>query len=253
MHIGKNSPKLTELRKAIRHGTLTSEGLLPIEGPILIEEALRSGVEVVDVFTREGGHARHQASRAIYEVEPDAFKSLQDTEHSQGVIATVRLREFTLDDALRRSPALVLILCRLQDPGNVGTILRVSEAFGASSCIALRDTAGFYNGKVVRASAGSLFRLPSVGGIALHDIIQTLRSRHIAIVGSAPKASLPVDAWDWRKPTALLVGNEGGGLNDDELAVCDTTLRIPHQSTVESLNSAIATAVMLYEASKQRH
>jgi TrmH family RNA methyltransferase len=253
MQIGKNNPKLTELRKAIRHGTLTSEGLLPIEGPILLQEAQQSGIEVVDVFVRSGGPIDCGSTRSVYEVEPQLFRSLQDTEHSQGVLATVRLRTFSLDEALAASPALVVVLCRLQDPGNVGTILRVGDAFGATACLSLRETVGFYNGKVVRASGGSLFRLPNVGGLELRDVVHELRSRKISIVGSTPTATATVEAWDWRNPSALLVGNEGGGLNDEELRNCDDTLRIPHRDTVESLNSAIATAVMLYEASKQRH
>src|SRR5262249_37684220 len=114
MRIGKTSPKLSELRKAIRQGTLTIDGLLPIEGPVLLEEAQRSGIEVVEVFVRNGRTIDGQAARAIYELEPEVFKSLQDTEHSQGVLATVRLREFNLEDALVASPALAVVLCRLQ-------------------------------------------------------------------------------------------------------------------------------------------
>jgi len=252
MQIGKNSPKLVELRRAMRHGTLTSAGLLPIEGPILLDEAQRSGIEIVDVFIRADAEVPAHRARTVYEVSPDVFKSVQATEHSQGLIATVRLPDCGLEDVLAPSPALLVILCRLQDPGNVGTILRVGEAFGATGCIAARETVSFYNGKVIRASAGSLFRLPHIAGMNLVEAANALRSKGIFIVGSAPSANAALNTWDWRKPTALLVGNEGGGLNDQELGYCDAVLRIPHKTTVESLNSAIAAAVMLYEASKQR-
>jgi len=253
MQIGKHNGKLIELRKATRRGVLTASGLLPIEGPILLEEAERSGTQIVDVFLRSGTPRPTVVGVSVYDLTDEIFKTLQSTEHSQGVIATVRLPEFNIKDTLTPSPALVIVLCRIQDPGNVGTILRVGEALGATGCLALRETASFHNGKLVRASAGSLFRLPHVGSLELTETVQDLRSRGVFIVGTAPTASSTIDVWDWQKPTALLVGNEGGGLNNAELHACDAVLRIPQKPTVESLNSAIATAVVLYEASKQRH
>jgi TrmH family RNA methyltransferase len=251
--IGKHSRKLAQLRKALRHGTLLPDGLLPIEGKILLQEAQRSRIEIVDLFVREGMPVPVAASGPIVQEVPDAvFKTIQETEHSQGIVATVRPRQFSLADILSRMPALVVVLCRLQDPGNVGTILRVSEAFGATGCIALSGTASIYNSKVVRASAGSLFRLAHVGGADLRETIDALKSNNIRIAGTAPTAESGIEKWDWRKPTAVLIGNEGSGLNAKELGYCDIVLRIPHNPIVESLNSAIATALILYEASKQR-
>jgi TrmH family RNA methyltransferase len=252
MEIGKHSRKLIEIRKAIRQATLTSEGLLPIEGTILLEEAQRSGIDLVDVFRRKGTQLPAVSSTSIFELSSDVFETIQDTEHSQGLIATVRPPRYTLEDVLQTPPQLVLVLSRLQDPGNVGTILRIGESFGSTGCIALSGTAGFHNAKVVRASAGSLFRLPHTGPVGLADTIAALRLRKIGIVGTSPKAAQSIDEWNWRNPTAILIGNEGQGLASEEIAQCDTVLRIPHNAVVESLNSAIATAVILYEAWKQR-
>ena len=123
MQLGKHSPKLSQLRKAIWRGTLTDEGLLPIEGPILLEEAHRSRIDRV--------------ARAV-RASSDLFKTIQETEHSQGIVATVRPPQFSLEQILNSSSPLIVVLCRLQDPGNVGTILRIGEAFGATACIALR-------------------------------------------------------------------------------------------------------------------
>jgi len=252
MLIGKHSRKLVELRKAIRQGVLTAEGLLPVEGPVLLEEAHRSGIEIVELFARAGAGIPAVLPKALHELPAEVFKTIQDTEHSQGIIATVRPRHFTLAEILSPPPALAVVLVRLQDPGNVGAILRISESFGATGCIALRGTAGFYNSKVVRASTGSIFRLPHAGGMGLPETIEALRSKQISILGTAPRADAAIEQWDWRKPAAVLVGNEGGGLTEEELAYCDTVLRIAHRTTVESLNSAIATAVILYEAARQR-
>jgi TrmH family RNA methyltransferase len=255
MQIGKHNRKLAEVRKAFQNGTLTAEGLLPVEGPILVEEAARSEIEIVDLFVREGTAvpAVPKVQAEIHVGIPaDVFKSIQDTEHSQGIVATVRPRQFTLEDVLDTKPALIVVLARLQDPGNVGTILRIAESFGATGCIALRGTASFQNSKVVRASAGSVFRLPHAGSADLQQVITELRRRQVAIVGTSPAAETTIDQWDWRKPVGMLIGNEGGGLSSDETGACDTVLRIPHKQTVESLNSAIAAAVALYEASKHR-
>jgi TrmH family RNA methyltransferase len=252
MQVGKHSRKLIELRKAIRQGELTSEGLLPIEGPILVEEAQKSRIEIVDLFVREGVRPPNVDCRTLHEVPRDAFVSIQATEHSQGVIATVRPSEFTLDETVEGAPALIVVLARLQDPGNVGTILRISEAFGATGCIALRGTASFYNSKVVRATAGSLFRLPHVQAVDLTDLVSALKQRSVRIVGTAPSSESSIEKWNWSVPVAVMIGNEGAGLSPDELKVCDTVLRIPHSSSVESLNSAISAAVILYEASNQR-
>ena len=252
MQIGKHSRKLAALRKATKHGNLTSDGLLPIEGPILLEEAQRSGIEIVDVFRKAGAPMPAVEPEAIFEVSEEAFKTIQDTEHSQGIIATVRPRQYTLGDIFAVSPELVMVLGRLQDPGNLGTILRIGESFGATGCIALRGTASFYNGKVVRASAGSVFRFPHIGSETLDETVSLLRYRRIGLIGTSPNAADTIEQWDWRKPSAILIGNEGQGLDPKELATCDKVLRIPHKGTVESLNSAIAAAIILYEASKQR-
>jgi TrmH family RNA methyltransferase len=252
MEIGKHNRKLVEVRRAFQQGTVTSDGLLPIEGPILIEEASRSGIEIVDLFIRSGARIPEIEATGAHELTADLFKSVQDTEHSQGLIATVRPRVFQLADVFEPAPALVVTLARLQDPGNVGTILRVAESFGATGCIGLTGTASLHNSKVVRASAGSVFRLPHVSEVALNAIVPELRKRKVAIVGTSPTAERTIEEWDWKKPVAILVGNEGSGLSKDEIGYCNTVLRIPHQATVESLNSAIAAAVVLYEAFKQR-
>src|SRR5262249_48114339 len=151
--------------------------------------------DVVDVFVRSGMQTTAFGSNQVHEVPTDVFKTIQETEHSQGIIATIRLRRFTLVEVFSGTPALIVILGRLQDPGNVGTILRISEAFGATGCIALRGTVGFYNSKVVRASAGSLFRLPHIGGIDLQEILDPLQSKGIPMVGTAPTTESSIEKW----------------------------------------------------------
>jgi TrmH family RNA methyltransferase len=253
LSLGKHNPKLIDIRKALDQGTLTREGLLPVEGPKLLEEAQRSGLAIVSVFKRRGAEIPEISSTVpVYEVDPSVFKSIQSTETSQGVIALVRLRQYNLPEILNANNPLIVVLARLQDPGNVGTILRVAESFGAVGCLASAETASVLNSKTVRASAGSVFRMPHVWNVDLKQTMVTLKTSKIHVIGMSPSAVDTVDWWNWRKPAAIMVGNEGNGLSDEEVRMCDALLRIPHRPTVQSLNSAIAVSVVLYEAYKQR-
>src|SRR5437899_11274909 len=131
MQIGKHSRKLAALRKATKHGNLTSDGLLPIEGPILLEEAQRSGIEIVDVFRKAGAPMPAVEPDAIFDVSEEAFKTVQDTEHPQGIIATVRPLQYTPGAMLGVSPELVIGLSRLQDPGTFRPLLRIRQTSGS--------------------------------------------------------------------------------------------------------------------------
>jgi RNA methyltransferase, TrmH family len=249
--LGKHNPKLIELHKAIQRANLTSNGLLPIEGPNLLEEAGRSGIEILDVFVRRGVRlASIPKCAAIYDVDEPAFKTIQSTESSQGVVALVRPPIFSLDRILEAERARIVVLGRLQDPGNVGTILRVAESFFATGCLALKGTASIHSPKTVRSSTGSVFRLPHVWNLELDEVTDKLKEAQIRLIGTSPAADLTIDQIDWRRPYALFVGNEGSGLSDAELQRCDQICRIPQNPAVESMNSAIATAIILYEASK---
>jgi len=147
----------------------------------------------------------------------------------------------------------VVVLAGLQDPGNVGTILRVAESFGASGCLGLSGTVAIHNSKVSRASTGSVFRLPHVWNLELEEVVATLKTRNVPLIGTSPHAVDSITSWDWSRPVAVLIGNEGAGLNREQTEACTTMLRVPHEPQTESLNSAIAAAVVLYEAYRKRN
>jgi len=257
LSLGKHNPRLVQIRKAIQKGELTSTGLLPVEGPKLLQEAARSGLAITEIFIQRGGRSgrstfdpRSIANAAVYELEPEVFKTIQATEHSQGIIALVRPTAFSLNHIVSLTNPRLVVLARLQDPGNVGTILRIAESFFATGCIALAGTVDVHNSKTVRASAGSVFRLPHVWSVGLEELCRVLKKAGMALVGTSPAASQSIQEWPWHRPTAVMIGNEGAGLSGEEKERCDCVLRIPHNPAVESLNSAIAAAVTLYEASK---
>jgi TrmH family RNA methyltransferase len=252
--IGKHNPRLTDIRKALDRGGLTKDGLLPIEGPKIIHEAVTSGLAVSALFLREGGQfSEALAPGTTYTLEPAIFKGIQSTEHSQGVIALVRPRVWSLKDVLRDSSAPVAVLAALQDPGNVGTILRIAEAFGVAGCLGIRGTASIHNAKTTRASAGSVFRVPHVWDLEWEAVVGALKAARIPLIGTSPHADQSITSWDWTQPAAVLIGNEGAGLTSEQTAACAAVLRIPQQAPVESLNSATAASVVFYESYRRRN
>jgi TrmH family RNA methyltransferase len=251
--LGKHNPRVADIRKAIRSGTLTEDGFLPVEGPNLLREALGAGLQIFGVFLRQGTDLPAELRRVrSFWLDPATFKGIQATEHSQGVVSLVRLRSWDLESMVKAVGSPLVVLVGLQDPGNVGTILRVAEAFGAAGCIGIRGTCSIFNSKVVRASAGSLFRLPHVWEVEWDAVSAMTRLSGIPLVATSPRAGTPIADWDWSKPTAVLIGNEGQGIPQDYVEACAATLRIPQRAPVESLNSAVASAVILYEAFRQR-
>lgn len=251
-HLGRHHARIKEIRRAFRDGTLTEDGLMAIEGPRMIKEALRSGLEIIECIQREGEHLELPPGVSQHIVDASVMDGLALTQSSQGVVALVRLPRFSLEEMLRCENPLVVVLCGLQDPGNLGTIIRLGEAFGATGCVTTPRTVGPYNGKMVRATAGSLFRLPNVWNADFAGVCRALEGHGVRLVGAGSDGSVPIDRYDFRAPTAILLGNEPRGLDQAERAACDTILRIPQAGQVDSLNVATAAAVILYEAARQR-
>lgn len=283
---------LKKFRAALRGGESPADGWIGVEGTRLVEEALRSGLPIEAVLVSTSGE-RH-LSRLAQWIPPDTrilrtndrlFAGVADTQTPQGIAALVRPRLTAFDDILRGPEAaqpLVVVLVGVQDPGNVGTIVRAAEAFGATGVCACAHgnvgTAHPLAPKALRASAGSALRLPVIHGVALPILLAQLRvagvklyaacpaHAHLETGGdsleagdalqakpdSAPQPLLnPWDA-DLRGPTALLVGNEGAGLPAEVVRSADASLRIPLAAAVNSLNAAVAASVLLYEAARQR-
>jgi TrmH family RNA methyltransferase len=191
------------------------------------------------------------------------FAHAAATEAPQGIAALVRPSTATFDDLVRGLP-LVLVMAGVQDPGNVGALVRTAEAFGASGAAACSaggmGTANPFGPKALRASAGAALRLPILRGVATPILLAQLRVAGVRVYATCPDSPQAVAPWeaDWRVPAALLVGNEGAGLPPELVRSADAVVRIP-QSTVpegaaamDSLNAAVAGSILLYEAARQR-
>jgi RNA methyltransferase, TrmH family len=194
-------------------------------------------------------HMRELAGSRLLVVPDALFAALATTEAPQGIISLIKAPVWALDD-LFPPHALVVVLDAIQDPGNAGTIVRTAEAFGATGVLFPKGTVSPFNTKTLRASAGSLFRLPFVAGVDGQAVHATLFRRRIDVYAAMPRAKKSIAETDLTRPFALIVGSEGQGVSPllQELA---TGVRIPTQA-VESLNAAMAAGVVLYEASRQR-
>jgi len=249
-----------DLRRSFSQGEPTDQGAVAIEGLRIIEEAIRSGLRFEAVFFSESGGAH--AARLLPQISShtealllpdDVFSSAVSTETPQGVAALVKLKPAKLDDLLDQvSPDFLVVAAGgIQDPGNLGTIIRSAEAFSARGVILGEKTVSHFNSKVIRAAAGSVFRQPLVKA-KLGDAILQLRQHGVRVVASSSHKGRAVDQVDLTGPLALVVGNEGAGLPSEILSEADELVTIPHSSRVESLNAGIAASILLYEAARQR-
>jgi RNA methyltransferase, TrmH family len=262
---GRHNPLVKQLRQAFARAELTESGECAIEGLRILEEAIRSGLRFGAVFFRES--AQDRAERLLPQIGaqvetlllPDKlFDSLVPSESPQGVAALVRLKEFSLDDVLQRLHlGPIVVLAGLQDPGNLGTILRSAEAFGTAGVILSDGTVSPFNSKVVRGSAGSVFRLPIVHGhgksaAKLEDVSEKLRAEGVRLVATSSHKGTSLDQADLKGAAAIFFGNEGAGLARHVMSRMDEFISIPHTQQVESLNAGVAASIVLYEAARQR-
>jgi TrmH family RNA methyltransferase len=286
----KQNLRLKDLRRALAHpGRETrglaerdSRGLAGIEGLKLLEEALRAGLRLDCVFVAQGSEHLLAALPLPEETEVllvpgKLLDAALSTETPQPVAALAEPPDWSWADvlidpahnccelgapslprSLRKgweTTPLIVVLAGLQDPGNLGTILRSAEAFGAQAVLSLPGTVSAWNPKAVRASAGSVFRLPFLS-VSAEDCFARLRKAGVRIwTTAAPTAEVGAEAADridLTGPVALVIGNEGNGVPQELAAQADAALTIPCPGRVESLNAAVAASLLLYEASRQR-
>ena len=269
---------LKTFRAALRGSGPAPGEAIGVEGPKFVEDALRSGLRAEALLVSESAErAAEPILRAasatesgiprsrIFRTTDKLFASVAGTDSPQGVAALFSQPEWTLDDALhgpgamREAAPLVIVMTGVQDPGNVGTILRSAEAFGATGAIATRGTADPWSPKALRASAGSALRLPLLRGMAVPVLLAQLRIARLKIyaatTASANERHAPreiASQADLRESAAIFVGGEGAGLPSELTRAADAVISIAISASVESLNAGIAASILLYEAARQR-
>ncbi|HWW92249.1 MAG TPA: RNA methyltransferase [Vicinamibacteria bacterium] len=241
--------------------TSAADELCLIEGPKLLEEALAADIEIVEAVVvtrleasdRGGGLLRALTERrvSVRRVEEGVLASLSEVETSQGILALARRPAFAEERLFTGLPLLVVAV-GVQNPGNLGGLLRTAEAAGATGAYLTAGTADPFSWKALRGSMGSAFRLPLVRGLPPGEALGRVRARGLLAVAASAEGETPYDQADLRGPLALLLGSEGTGLPPELAAGADRRLAIPLRGRVESLNVGVAAAVLLFEVARQR-
>lgn len=259
------SPKVRAVAKLAKKQRRHEARLFLVEGPQAVREALAFRPElVVDVFVTQTAKDRYhdilgvarEHSIDITEATEAVIGQMADTVTPQGIVAVVAFLEVTLDQVMAQSPNLIALLHEVQDPGNLGNIIRSADAAGADAVIVTSQSVDVFNPKVVRATTGSLFHLPIVFGVELGDVVAALHKAGLQVLaadaGGEDVVSLR-DAGILAKPTAWLLGNEANGLAVEDKGLADTVVAIPIYGKAESLSLPTAAAVCLFESAFAQH
>ncbi len=253
----RQNPLVKQLAE-IRDGRDTA--LLFLEGPRLVKEVLKTK-QVVEILiwtpSADGDpvleEAKLQAKR-LFKVAASVFEAISDVDAPQGILAIARASRWTWTDLVKRTPAPMVILDGVQDPGNAATIVRTAEAAGAAGVVTTPGTAHLTSPKALRGGAGSALRLPSLEHVPAPDIVRELKKARYQLLAAVSPGketpSIPYTEVIWNQPTAFLLGREGQGLTKVWESQIDHFIHIPIASTVESLNVAVAAALLLFEAQK---
>jgi RNA methyltransferase, TrmH family len=246
--------------RAIARGDRTSAGIL-LEGPHLVREAVNAGCTITAAAMTRPARARPegraledalaQLAVPVTDVTEEVMAAMSPVKSPWGIVALAERPAHDPAAPFVRAPALVVLAVDVQDPGNVGAMIRAAEAGGATGLLACGTTADPFGWRALRGSMGSAFRLP-VARVALDDALRLAGSHAVPILAAGPRAGVPFSQADLRHPVALAVGAEGSGLPEALLAQADAILTIPMSPPVESLNVAISTALLVYEARRQR-
>lgn len=262
MKITSRDNSLLRRARAVRDGK--ADDLVFVEGMRLCEEALTSALDIEAVIYSDHISQKPKAANLIAQLSDRAnssasvseklLESISYTKTPQGIVVLAARPPAGVKDFAKQQPAkpLIVILHETNNPVNVGAIVRTAEAAGATGVIATANTADPFSPKALRGAMGSAFRLPVWSGGTFADVVKWCQARRIQIICADVSGDRVFSEVDWRNPGALLVGRESTGLSEEELGSADFAVRIPMKGSAESLNVAVATGVILYEAARQR-
>jgi RNA methyltransferase, TrmH family len=262
MYASASATRLKAARRLTKRALRQQERAFLAEGPQAVSEALATGAGVSGLFVTAQAQARHadlvakaeDAGIDVQLVSGEVMSELAQTVTPQGLLAVCDFVDVSLDRVTEARPTLVVLLANVRDPGNAGTVLRTADAAGAGAVIFADASVDVYNGKCVRASAGSLFHLPVVAGVRLSAATAALRGAGLRVLAADGRGSVTLDdprtSAALSSPTAWLFGNEAWGLPDDLLALADESVAVPIYGRAESLNLATAAAVCLYASAQ---
>jgi len=264
--LSPHNRRVTAARRLVKRGFRDSDRAFLAEGPQAVREALAAldgnPTAVREVFVAPEARAKHLdlveraegAGVPVHVLPPEVLAGLSGTVTPQGIVAVCPFLDVPLATALQQRPRLVAVLVHVRDPGNAGTVLRAADAAGAGAVVLTDESVDPYNGKCVRASAGSLFHLPVVAGVPVEQAVEQLRAAGLQILAADGAGDRDLDdladAGGLAPPTAWLFGNEAWGLTEPVRRLADAVVRVPIHGRAESLNLATAAAVCMYASAR---
>ncbi len=243
-----------------------NQGVFVVEGPKMCFEAPFSWVETVYIaesFYRDSEEfgrledyiqaAKEEQVSIRYEVVSDSvFKTVSDTQTPQGILAVVRMPEYGLPELRKGGNTLLLVLESIQDPGNLGTMIRTGEGAGVTGVIMNRTTVDLFNPKTIRSTMGSIYRIPFFVAEDLGETVEKVKKAGVRLYAAHLKGKMAYDEPDYTGPCGFLIGNEGNGLSAELADLASGYIRIPMEGNVESLNAAVSASLLVYECNRQR-
>lgn len=250
------NPQVKELLQLQKKSKARNErGIFIVEGVKMFQEAPREWIE--KVYISESFYNKREKEMDFSGLKAEiladkVFSHVSDTKTPQGILCLVKQRTLKLEDMLKENAPFLMVLDNLQDPGNLGTIVRTAEGAGVTGIIMSRDTVDIYNPKTIRSTMGSVYRMPFFYVEDLPEFLDELKEKGVKTYAAHLEGSNNYDEEDYRGACAFLIGNEGNGLRPEVADRADIRIKIPMQGQVESLNAAIASAILMYEVSRQR-
>lgn len=236
------------------------DGVFLAEGIKMFEEAPEGSI--LEVYLSRDVEEKLKEKEAIWEklqrtgyetVSSEVFAKMSDTQTPQGILTVLKRPEYQLDELLSKENPLFVILENLQDPGNLGTIMRTGEGAGITGVIMSQGTVDIYNPKTIRSTMGSIYRVPFLYVDDLMAVMDKLHGKGVHTYAAHLKGETYYDAFSFCEPTAFLIGNEGNGLSKEIADKAESYLKIPMEGKLESLNAAVSAALLMYETHRQRN
>lgn len=247
----------TEIREVISLQKKSKEryekGMFVVEGIKMFVEIPKDMVVKAYTTSRFFDDNKELFKDIEYEfVSESVFEQMSDTKTPQGILALVKMKKYTIADIVKGDAPFIMIIENLQDPGNLGTILRTGEGAGISGILITDNSVDIYNPKVIRSTMGSIFRIPVVYTKNLHQDMEFIKRFNVEIYAAHLKGKSNYTECNYKKGTAFIIGNESRGITDETAEVADSLIKIPMKGKVESLNAAIAATILMYEVNRQR-
>ena len=250
--ISPTNDKIKNIKKLERRSFREKSGEFIIEGRRSVTDAIENGAEISYVICREDAEATFPEGIKVFATDKKTFADITDTESPQDMLAVAKSKSASLEDVLKSEPSLIVYLDRVQDPGNLGTIIRTADARGDAAVILSEGCVDLFNSKVIRSTMSSVFNISIVKDAVTEEVFPLFKENGYKIVaGALSEKSEDLYSADLKGKTVIVIGNEGNGVSDYVLKNADKLIIIPMNGKAESLNAAISAGIMMYEHLRQ--